>query len=55
MHLKSCQYLKWFKFIFTIFKMGLFRAAHEWWGGGGGGQKGPLPKIRHTYPTMLKP
>ena len=23
-------------------------------GGWGGGQKGPLPKICHTYPTMMK-
>ena len=33
--------------------MGFFVAAHEC--GGGGGQKGlPLPKICHTYPTMMK-
>ena len=33
--------------------MGIFRAACGW--GGGGGQKGPsLPKICHTYPTMMK-
>ena len=41
------------KFILTIFRMGLLGAAHEWWRGGGG-QKGPLPKICHTYPTMTK-
>ena len=29
--------------------MGIFRAAHGW-----GSQKGPLPKICHTYPTMIK-
>ena len=29
--------------------MGIFRAAHGW-----GGQKGPLSKICHTYPTMMK-
>ena len=23
-------------------------------GGGGGGKKAPLPKICHTYPTMMK-
>ena len=40
------------KFILTIFRMGFFRAAHEWWWGGG--PKGPLPKIYHTYPTMTK-
>ena len=43
------------KFILTIFRMGFFRAAHEWWWEvGGGAQKGPLPKIYHTYPTMTK-
>ena len=30
--------------------MDIFGAAHEW----GGGQKSPLPKICHTYPTMMK-
>ena len=31
--------------------MGIFGAAHGW----GGGQKGsPLPKICHTYPTMME-
>ena len=29
--------------------MGLFGAAHGW-----GGKKAPLPKICHTYPTMMK-
>ena len=29
--------------------MGLFRAAH-----GLGWQKGPLPNVCHTYPTMMK-
>ena len=33
--------------------MGIFRAAHRC-GEGGGGQKGPLPKICLTYPTMIK-
>ena len=28
--------------------MGLFGAAHGW------GSKRPLPKICHTYPTMMK-
>ena len=32
--------------------MDFFDAAHGW---GGGGQKGPpLPKICHTYPTLMK-
>ena len=36
--------------VLTLFKMGFFGAAHEWeWG-----QKGPLSKICHTYPTMMK-
>ena len=29
--------------------MGFFGAAHGW-----GGKKAPLPKICHTYPTMMK-
>ena len=37
--------------VLTLFRMGIFGAAH---GLGGGGQKGPLPKICHTYPTMMK-
>ena len=37
--------------------MGFFGAAYGWWGGGGGGgakKLPPLPKICHTYPTMMK-
>ena len=35
--------------------MGLFGAGHECVGGGGGEQqKGPRPKICHTYPEMMK-
>ena len=34
----------------TLFGMGFFGAAHEWVGG----QKGPLPKICHTHPAMIK-
>ena len=34
----------------TLFRMDFFRAAEEW----GGGKKAPLPKICHTYPTMIK-
>ena len=38
-------------FSLTLFRMGFFGAAH----GCGRGQKGPpLPKIYHTYPTMMK-
>ena len=36
--------------VLTLFRMGFFGAAHGW----GGGLFGPLPKIRHTYPTMMK-
>ena len=32
--------------------MGFFGAAHGW--GGGGKKTSPLPKIYHTYPTMMK-
>ena len=31
----------------TLFRMGFFGAAHGW-------GEGPLPKICHTYPTMMK-
>ena len=39
--------------ILTLLRMGFFGAAHGW-GGGGGGKKATLPKICHTYPTMMK-
>ena len=35
----------------TLFRMGFFGAAHGW---EGGLFAPPLPKIRHTYPTMIK-
>ena len=35
----------------TLFRMDCFGASH---GFGGGGKKAPLPKICHTYPTMMK-
>ena len=35
----------------TLFRMGILGAAHGW---GGGAKKAPLPKICHTYPTMIK-
>ena len=35
--------------------MGLFRVSHEWRRRGGSGAKRPLlPKICHTYPTIMK-
>ena len=36
----------------TLLRIGFFGAGHGW--GGGGGKKAPLPKICHTYPTMMK-
>ena len=35
----------------NLFRMDFFWAAH---GPGGEGQKGSLPKICHTYPTIMK-
>ena len=35
----------------TLFRMGFFKAAHGW---KVGAKKVPLPKIYHTYPTMMK-
>ena len=41
--------------LLTLFTMGLFGAAHGWTGGEGGVEKAPsLPKICHTYATMMK-
>ena len=34
----------------TLFKMGIFGAGHGW----GGPKRPPVPKICHTYPTMMK-
>ena len=34
----------------TLFRMGIFGAAHGW----GGGKKTPLPKICRRYPTKMK-
>ena len=40
-----------FTTFFTLFRMGIFGAAHGWWG-----QKAlpPHPKICRRYPTMMK-
>ena len=38
--------------ILTLFRMGFFGTAHRW--GGGAAFWAPLPKIRHTYRTMMK-
>ena len=46
--LRSSLYLK---VELSLFKMGIFGAAHGW----GGSEKGPsIPKICQTYPTMMK-
>ena len=37
--------------ILTLFRMGFFGAARRW---GGGVFLDPLPKIHHTYPTMMQ-
>ena len=37
--------------LLTLFRKGFFRAAYGW---DGGGRKSPLPKICHTYSTMMK-
>ena len=38
----------------TLFRIGLFRAAHGWGEGGGVAKKEPLFKLCHTYPNMMK-
>ena len=52
----TVTWLRYFRDYLTLFRMGFFGAAHRWlWViGGGGGKKAPLPKICHTYPTMMK-
>ena len=35
--------------LLTLFRMGLFGAAHGW-----GDKKSPFPKICHAYPTRMK-
>ena len=37
--------------ILTLFRIGLFEAAHGW---GEEGKKAPVPKTCHTYPTKMK-
>ena len=37
--------------LLTLFRMGFFGAARGW---GVGAFLAPLPKVRHTYPTMMK-
>ena len=41
----------------NLFKMGIFGVCSRigCGGGGGGGHKVSLPKICHTYPTIMKP
>ena len=40
------------KMLLTLFRMGFFGGCSRM--GGGGGKMDPLPKICHTYPTMVK-
>ena len=42
-----CKTIK--SILLTLFRMDLFGALHGW-----GGKKAPLPKICHTYPTIMK-
>ena len=35
----------------TLFSMEIFGAVRGW---GRGAKRHPVPKIRHTYPTMMK-
>ena len=37
----------------ALFRMGIFGAAYGW-GGGSRAKRSPLPKICHTYTTMMK-
>ena len=47
---RRSHYLLLFWILLTLFRMGIFGAAHGWWG-----PKRPhLPKICDTYPTMMK-
>ena len=48
--LTSANSISHFVTILTLFRMGFFRAAH----GCGRGQKGPLSKICHIHPKMMK-
>ena len=40
--------------ILSLFRIGLFEAAHGRGKGRGWGKNAPFPKICHTYPTMMK-
>ena len=45
----ECSY-----FHLTLYRMGIFVAAHGCGGGRTGGKKAPFPKIFHTYHTIMK-
>ena len=49
----KCSILMQNRAMLTLFRMGIFGAAHRK-EGGGGAKRHPLPKICHTYPTMIK-
>ena len=38
----------------TLFRIGIFEAAYGLGGGGRGAKRPPIPKICHTYPTVMK-
>ena len=47
----KCSILIQNRAMLTLFRMGIFGAAHR---KGGGAKRPPLPNICHTYPTMIK-
>ena len=50
MFLEKVMLLKEVTNVLTLFRMSFFGAAHGW----GRAKRPPLPKICHTYPTMMK-
>ena len=46
---KVMNYVLLYIYPLTLLTMGFLGAAHGW-----GGERSPLPKICHTYPTMMK-
>ena len=50
---KNCYFHPFYhelrNYLNPLFRMGFFGAAHGW-----GAVKAPLPKICHTYPTVMK-
>ena len=50
LNFNESSYKQSFMCSLTLFRMDLFGAAQGW----GGAKRFPLPKICHTYPTMMK-